>query len=113
MSNKTVEQTTMNKLLTMALPDNSVWGVPVQKIAENRACHYASEFGGDLQRSLDEDTLPLFAESEFEISDWAVNNMNWSDFAGYQVKLRNAPALTQEQFQEAWMSADKFIEDSP
>lgn len=92
------------------MPDGSVWGVPVQMIAESRALHYSDEFGGSLERSLKEDTLPLFAQSEYEISDWAVNNMNWSDFDGHQVKLRDPPASTPMDFQEAWMSADKAIE---
>lgn len=99
-----------DKLLAMTLPDGSAWGVPVMMIAEDRAKHYSSEFGGDVQRSLDEDTLPLFKADAFEIEDWAVNNMNWSDFDGHQVQLK-APAAP--DFQQGWMDSDKTIVAKP
>lgn len=98
------------KMLVMTLPDGSRWGVPVDMIARNRATHYAKEFGGDVERSLGEDTLPLFAESKYEITDWAVNQMNWCDFDPYQVKVKDAPP---PDFQEAWMTCDKHVEGVP
>lgn len=96
------------KMLVMTLPDGSRWGVPVDIIARSRATHYAREFGGDVERSLAEDTLPLFAESAYEIADWAVNQMNWSDFAPHQVKVADAPP---PDFQEAWMTCVKAVEE--
>ena len=89
---------------TVTLPDGSVWGVPISMIARNRAAHYAHEFDGDIKKSLTEDTIPLFEESTFAIGDWAVNNMNWSDFDGHQVKISDAPA---QDFQDAWMYGEK------
>lgn len=94
----------MHKWLTVEQKDGSVWGVPVELVARSRADHYASEFGGDVERSLREDTLPLFEADEYEIQDWAVNNMNWKDFDGHQVKLEDAPP---NDFQDAWMSGEK------
>ncbi len=94
----------MHKLMTVEMPDGSKWGVPVEMIARNRAAHYASEFDGDIERSLAEDTLPLFESDDYEIHEWAVNNMNWCDFDGHQVKVSDAP---RPDFQEAWMSGDK------
>jgi hypothetical protein len=58
------------KELHIKMPDSSVWAVPVQLIATNRAEYYAKEFGGDIQRSLAEDTLPLFRTDDFEIEEW-------------------------------------------
>lgn len=69
----------IDKELHVTMPDGSVWAVPVQLIATKRAEYYAHEFGDDLYRSLAEDTLPLFRSDDFEIVDWASNNMNWSD----------------------------------
>jgi hypothetical protein len=100
----------MNKYMTVKLDDGSIWGVPVEMIARNRATHYASEFDDDVERSLKEDTLPLFDDDDYEIHDWAVNNMNWSDFDGHQVKLQDAPT---PDFQEAWNSNDKGFADEP
>lgn len=90
----------MHKYLTVKMDDGSVWGVPVEMIARSRATHYAHEFDGDFERSLKEDTLPLFESDDYEIEDWAKNNMNWSDFDGHQVKLEEAPV---PDYQEAWM----------
>lgn len=98
----------MRKYMTVEMPDGSKWGVPVAMIARSRAEHYASEFGGDVGASLAEDTVPLFEADDYEIQDWAVNNMNWSDFDGHQVKLSEAPP---PDFQEAWMSGAKGYAD--
>lgn len=98
----------MHKYMTVTLPDGSVWGVPVDRIARNRAAFYASEFEGDVERSLAEDTLPLFEQDEYEITDWAVNNMDWSDFDGEQVKLDDAAP---PDFDAAWLSAEKGFAD--
>lgn len=91
----------MHKLMTVEMPDGSKWGVPVELIARNRATHYASEFCGDVDRSLSEDTLPLFETDDYAIEDWAKNQMNWIDFDGHQVKVAEAPT---PDFQEAWMN---------
>lgn len=49
----------MHKYMTIEMQDGSIWGVPVEMIAKNRAAHYAHEFDGDVERSLAEDTIPL------------------------------------------------------
>jgi hypothetical protein len=100
----------MNRVLTVAMRDGSVWAVPVSVIAEERARAYASEFEGDLERSLAEDTLPLFRDSEYEIKDWAVNNMNWSDVAHAAYLLRPPAPLTNSDKQYAWNSGAKGVE---
>ncbi len=98
----------MHKYMTVEMPDGSKWGVPVEIIARHRAKNYADEFGDDVERSLAEDTIPLFESSDYEIEDWAVNNMNWEDFDGHQVKLEDAPP---PDFQEAWLSGPKGLRD--
>lgn len=98
----------MHKYMTVEMPDGSKWGVPVEMIARKRAEYYASEFDGDVERSLAEDTIPLFERSDYEILDWAVNQMNWKDFDGNQVKLANAP---EPDFQKAWLSGKKGFID--
>jgi hypothetical protein len=59
-------------------------------------------------RSLEEDTLPLFADDPYEIEDWAANQMNWSDFDGHQVKIADAPPV---DFQDAWRCGEKGFAD--
>lgn len=90
----------MHDLMTVELPDGSVWGVPVEIIAKHRAEHYASEFGGGVERSLAEDTIPLFESDEYEIHDW-VAQMIWSDFDGHQVKVADAQTSSDHLFELA------------
>ena len=90
----------MHKYMTIKMTDGSKWGVPVEMIAKNRASHYAKDFGGDVERSLAEDTVPLFESDDYAIEDWALNNMNWNDFDGHQVKLVDAPT---PDFQTSWI----------
>lgn len=87
------------KMLTIEQVDGSVWGVPVDVIARHRAAHYAHEFGGDVERSLAEDTLPLFEEDHYSVQDWAFDRMNWSEVAEHARKLKDAP---EPDFNGAW-----------
>lgn len=97
-----------NKLLLITMPDGSVWSVPVQIIANNRAVNFAHEFNGDINKSLIEDTYPLFEEDEFEIEDWAANNMNWSDVESHAIKVSSGYV----DFQNGWINGKKRIIDA-
>lgn len=66
-------------VVRITFSNNEVWDIPVITIAQNRAEHYKEGFGNDLDRSLREDTLPLFQANDYEIEDWSIGNMNWSD----------------------------------
>jgi len=94
------------KMLHVTMPDGSVWGVPVSVIAHDRAKYYASEFEGDITQSLNEDTLPLFEESPYEVQDWACNNMNWSDVATHAKQITPAPPVDME---EGWANGEKEV----
>ena len=79
-------------------------------IANNRAGYYKSEFGGSLERSLAEDTLPLFRSDTYEIKDWAAINMNWSDVEAHAIEVSND--AEEPDYQEGWMNGKKdIIED--
>lgn len=97
-----------NKELHITMPDESVWAVPVELIANHRAEYYAHEFGGDVQRSLAEDTLPLFRANDYEIEDWASNNMNWSNVqhAARCVKTGDV------DYQEGWVNGEKSVKEA-
>lgn len=93
--------------LHVTMPDGSVWSVPVEIIAKNRAEVYKGEFEGSHRRSLDEDTWPLFEDDPFEITDWAANNMNWEDVAEHATKVEQPDAAV--DYQEGWVNGDKDI----
>lgn len=97
----------MKKYLRVDMPDGSKWDVPVEVIARNRAEHYKSEFGNDVEKSLTEDTMPLFDNDDYEIEDWAANNMNWSDVEIVAIIIDIPPPET--DYQEGWVNGQKEI----
>lgn len=96
----------MEMEMHITMPDGSVWGVPVKAIARHRAAYYAGEFGNDLERSLEEDTLPMFNDMPSEIADWASNNMDWSDVR-VVARLVSPPRMSDRDFQEGWVNGSK------
>jgi hypothetical protein len=98
------------KYLTFTMSNGEVWGIPLEVIARDRAKNYADEFDNDVERSLAEDTLPLFEQDKWEAVDWAANNMNWCDVSEHAVKLKDAPPL---YFDHEWNSARKKVEALP
>ncbi len=97
----------MSKHLFIAMPDESVWAVPVEVIARNRATYYAREFGGDVEASLAKDTLPRFNDDPFEIEGWAENNMNWSEVVEHARLINEG----ETDYQEGWVNGDKEVAD--
>lgn len=95
------------KYLRVEMPDGSRWDVPVDVIARSRATYYAHEIDGNVERSLREDTLPLFAEDESEIYDWAANNMNWSDVVSFAERVPDSGRPV--DYQEGWCNGEKEI----
>jgi len=94
------------KALIVTMPDGSKWSVPVAIIARHRAEAYAEEYGGDVDRSLAEDTLPLFESDPFEVEDWAANNMNWKDVAPH---ARQVEAPLPPDYEEGWVNREKEV----
>jgi hypothetical protein len=85
------------------------WAVSVRVIAENRARVYIEEHDGDLPRALD-NTVEFF-ESEYEIEDWAANNMNWDDVKEHAFLYeKNSEPI---DWQESWVNGEHEILDRP
>jgi len=80
------------------MPDHSIWCIPAAHIARNRAEYYKDEFDGDVERSLLEDTIPLFRSHPYEIMDWYTNNMDWKDIKHAVFKLQEPTPFTDEEF---------------
>lgn len=103
------EMNIYNKWMTVQM-DDGIWAVPVKIIADDRAHYYAEkdeEFGGSFERSLNEDTLTVFQNDDFEILDWAACNMNWEDVAPHAVKLTSRVP----DYDEGWANGDREIID--
>jgi len=97
------------KMLYLDMPDGRTYVLPVEVIARHRANHYAgSKFNNSFSDSLTNDTIPLFLNSDFEIVDWAQNNMNWADVKDRTfIAERKPPAEC--KFQEAWVNGDPKV----
>lgn len=93
--------------LIVVMPDGSEWSVAVEVVAQNRALWHAKEYGGEMYRSLEEDTMPLFNADSYEIHDWAANNMNWSDVASFATQVKPAPT---PDYQEGWVNGAWRVE---
>jgi hypothetical protein len=48
----------------------------------------------------------LFESDEFEIEDWAANNMDWSDVVAFATKIG---PVDQVDYQEGWVNGKKEI----
>ena len=97
----------LTRCLVITMPDGD-WAVPVSIIAEDRAAYYAPEYGGDPARSLAEDTEPLFASDDYEIRDWAANNMNWDEVEPHAHKVPGTtPTVDRDHF---WANGDYVVE---
>lgn len=88
----------------VTMPDGSRWAVPVEVIAISRAAHYVDEFGGNMARSLEEDTLPLFEKHPSECADWAKNNMNWDDVKERAIRVHEPQP--EPDWQEGWVNGE-------
>lgn len=98
----------MKKILTVEMPDHSLWAIPVDFIAKNRAEYFKHEFDNNIEQSLNKDTLPSFENDESEIIDWAANNMDWADVEKHAFKLCKAARVNYEQ---GWQTGRMSIMD--
>lgn len=68
-----------NKNIHVTFPNDEIWAITVKEIADNKAEYYAGVDGVTKDEALKE-VLELFESDDYEIEDWAINNMNFSDF---------------------------------
>lgn len=100
-----VESELFKKHIYIDMPDDLTYGVPVELIARHRAEYYANkEYDGDIAESLRDDTIPLFESDDFEIRDWASNNMNWSEVKDSAITLKKK--VGEDEFQDAWVNGE-------
>ena len=102
-----LEHQLFKKYLLIEMPDSMTYGVPLEMIARSRAEHYKSEFNNDVIARLVEDTIPLFESNDYEIHDWAANNMNWKDVKNHTIVLKRK--TSDDEFQEQWVNGEYKI----
>jgi hypothetical protein len=95
------KRTPTDAMYQVEMPDGSLWQVPVQAISDSRDENYAED---------KEDTIGSIREgglSEYEITDWAGNNMNWSDVKQYAVEVPRPKRKV--NWEEGWSNGEKEI----
>nr|DAN46409.1 MAG TPA: hypothetical protein [Caudoviricetes sp.] len=96
----------MKKYLLVEMSDFSVWRVPVQVIADSMTDCYVEECGEDREKAKAE-TEQLFTENEYEIEDWAANNMDWDEVKAHAVQVKAGEV----DYQEGWINGNKCVTD--
>ena len=94
-------RTSTKAMYRVEMPDGSHWEVPVQVIADSRDHHYRED---------KEDTIGFIRDGsldQFEITDWAANNMNWSDVE--QFAIRAIFPTNPVDYEEGWCNGEKEI----
>src|SRR5437879_1032139 len=83
---------TMARFLRVTMPDSTVWDIPAEVIAENRTQYYSAGRGKtykDGKLVWQEPPFELGSQEwkdefdqsmeDYELTDWASNNMDWKD----------------------------------
>lgn len=92
------------KYLVVTMPDHSRWRIPVQFIAEHRARFYVEH---DRDLTIFDDEVAFCLSDEYELKDWASNNMNWSDVIAVADRIPDEPVEC--DYERAWVNAGKEI----
>ena len=90
------------KYLRVTMPDGRRWDVLALLIAQHRANAIVerdpeTDFDAEVQFALND---------EYEIQDWAANNMNWKDVE-LQAQIVNEDITV--DYQEGWVNGNKEI----
>lgn len=92
----------MRKFMTIAFASGHVYEVPVAAVADDRTNYYAVQDPGRTREQHAAETAMLF-ESEFELFDWAKDNMNWSDLQKHARLVGFRPSDFAAQWNDAML----------
>ena len=90
------------KYLRITMPDGSLWDVPARLVAEDRAKYYAEKDPDTTYEEMFEATM----SDDFDLKDWAADNMNWEDVETHAVRHLGPD---DPDFQEGWVNGEKEI----
>ena len=99
----------MKKIIRIEMPDGSLWDVPAEIVAHNRAKYYADKDTGETCG--EKHTKAYLHELEYtlrdddELTDWAANNMNWEDVQASATMYQAGSC----DYQEGWVNGHKTI----
>lgn len=91
------------KFILVTQRDGSVWRVPAELVANDKADYYADKEGEEVRVSEFEQMIT----SPGDLLDWASNNMWWADVKDYARQIHPPTPLSQHDMQEAWTNGEK------
>ncbi len=91
------------KYLVVEMSDKTRWAIPAILIAKNRAEHYRHES----ENAYDEEVEYAMSD-EYEITDWAGNNMDWKDVCSHAIQIE---ALSMINYHRDWVNAPKSVKE--
>lgn len=101
------------KKLRVTMPNLSVWEIPADVVAEDRAAYYAEKDQGS-EGTYDEcfaRELEYVLSDDFELKDWASNNMNWKDVRARAVCISGVEG-TPDDMEEGWVNGECVVVSS-
>jgi len=88
------------KVLRVTMPNGDIYQIPAKVIAEDKARYYAKEHGASYT-SIIHETM----NDDYEIEDWASNNMNWDEVEKFAKLVSRIPV----DFQKGWVNGEKSV----
>lgn len=94
------ERKPTDAMLRVTFANGEIWEIPAQVIVDDRDNQYKDE---------EEDTAGQ-EDHDYEITDWASNNMNWSDLEPYAKFVKQPPKAF--DYEAGWCNAEKKVVDT-
>ena len=96
------------KCLKVRFANGDLFAIPARIIAEDRATYYADLDGYEVNSNEWEAEIITALNDEFEIEDWAGNEMNWDQLEPYAVKINTG----EFDYEDGWSDADIELTDT-
>lgn len=94
---------------------DATYRIPAEVIADSRAAYFATHDTSETTPHDAPEWQRIYAEEleftlgdEYELADWASNNMNWSDVSGCAVRVVDTPL---PDYNDEWTNAEKNVKD--
>jgi hypothetical protein len=99
----------MNKFLRVTFSDGKVYDIPAEFIAKTRAEYYAKldAARGENYIKVYNKELKAGLEDDYEICDWAFNNMDWADVKEQAVLLGQVAKTI--DYEKEWVNVEHEV----
>jgi len=99
----------MSKFLRVTFSDGMVYDIPAEFIARARAEYYAESDAkkGENYTEIYNEELKIGLEDEYEIIDWAFNNMDWIDVQAHAVMVAQESKFV--DYKEEWANVKNEV----